>query len=160
MDFSVNPTILKFFIFNPIPFFKVTKFLVKISQFKLLVMIERPFWFINFFYHYIFEISVYFLLKNFNPLKKVFPFTKRSLNLHFLKFDESFTFFSNSIIFFFDFSSYAVAQKCCLQQSWAWYDPGTWQLCESWQGKSLFTEPYNFRHDSWKIDLELVELGS
>ena len=83
-----------------------------------------------------------------------------SLNLHFLKFDESFTFFSNSIIFFFDFSFYAIAQKCCLQQSWGWYDPGTWQLYEDWQGKSLFTEPYNFRHDSWKIDLELVELGS
>ena len=73
MDFSVNPTILKFFIFNPIPFFKVTKFLVKISQFKLLVMTEKHFWFINFFYHYIFQISVYFLLNNFNPLKKVFP---------------------------------------------------------------------------------------
>ena len=73
MDFSVNPKILKFCILNPIPFFKVTKFLVKISQFKFLVMTEKHFWFINFFGHYIFQISVYFLFKNFNSLKKVTP---------------------------------------------------------------------------------------
>ena len=36
-------------------------------------MTEKHFCFINFFYHYIFQISVYFLFKNFNPLKKVTP---------------------------------------------------------------------------------------
>ena len=44
-----------------------------------------------------------------------------SLNLHFLKFDENFTFFSNFLNFFYDFSFYVIAQKCCLQQSWAWH---------------------------------------
>ena len=40
------------------------------SQFKSVVMTEKHFWFINFFYHYIFQISVYFLFKNFNPPEK------------------------------------------------------------------------------------------
>ena len=73
IGFFSDPIILKFFILNPIPFFKVTNFLVKIPHFKFLVMTEKHFWFIIFFCHYIFQISVYFLFTNFNPLKKVTP---------------------------------------------------------------------------------------
>ena len=82
-----------------------------------------------------------------------------SLNLHFLKFDKNFTFFSNFLNFFFDFSFYVIVQKCCLQQSWAWHKkalPMTLALDSSmkaYREKGFFTEPYIFRHDSckWKL---------
>ena len=57
--FQWTPKILKFFIVNLI--IKVTKFLVKISQFEF------------FFCHWIFQILVYFLHKNCNPP----PFRKK-----------------------------------------------------------------------------------
>ena len=47
-------------------------------------------------------------------------------------------FSQNFLIFFYDFSFYATAQKCCLQLFWAWHDPSPWQLYEGCQGKSLF----------------------
>ena len=69
MDFSVNPKILKFCILNPIPFFKLNKFLVKISQFKFLVMTEKHFWFINFFAITYFRFQ-FFYLKTSTPWKR------------------------------------------------------------------------------------------
>ena len=39
--FSESPMIIEFFIFNPVPYFKVNKFLVKISHFKFLVLTEK-----------------------------------------------------------------------------------------------------------------------
>ena len=50
-----------FFILNPIPFLKVTKFLVEVSGFKFSVMTEK-------------NIFIYFLCKTYNPLKKVTSF--------------------------------------------------------------------------------------
>ena len=41
--FSESPILLTFFILNPILSFKVTKFLVKICQFKFLVLTEKHF---------------------------------------------------------------------------------------------------------------------
>ena len=78
MDFSVNP--LKFFIFNPICPLKVIKFLIKISQFKFLVMTEK-----NIFANKLFlalnisDFSV-FLCKNCTPSptpKKVTPLSQQ-----------------------------------------------------------------------------------
>ena len=46
---------------------KVSKFLVKISQFELLVMTEKNIFVYNFLCGYIFQILVYFLCKNCNP---------------------------------------------------------------------------------------------
>ena len=95
--FQWTPIILKLFILNPIYLLKVTKFLVKISQFKFLVMIEKNIfvrikqvkilhnlfystnnsmanWSVKniliyktFFCHWIFQIFLYFSCKNYNP---------------------------------------------------------------------------------------------
>ena len=78
--FQWAPKILMFFILNPSYFLKVTKFLVKMSQFEFLVMTEKNVLLINFFCHEIFQIWIYFLWENCNPQKKVTPsFPQNSL---------------------------------------------------------------------------------
>ena len=55
LTFQGTSIILKFFISNPIPSLKVTKFLVKIFQLKFLVMTEK-----NIFVYIIFFVVKYF----------------------------------------------------------------------------------------------------
>ena len=64
--FPWTPKILKFFILHLILFFKSNLSLVKISQFEFLVMTEQRILVYELFCHKIFQILVYFLLKNCN----------------------------------------------------------------------------------------------
>ena len=76
-DFSVNAQNIKVFhfIFNPIVSLKVTKFLVKISQFWFLVMTEKNFSLQTFFVIKYFRFSFFFVVvvKLQPPLKKFTP---------------------------------------------------------------------------------------
>ena len=70
-NFQWTPIIIKFFILNPSHLLKVTKFLVRIPQFKFLVMTEK-----NFFCRWVFQILVYFLcfyVKTGTPPEKKIP---------------------------------------------------------------------------------------
>ena len=62
-----TPIILTSLIFNPSYLLKVTKFLVKICQFKFLVVEDKYYFVYKFFYHLKLQILVYFLYKNCNP---------------------------------------------------------------------------------------------
>ena len=93
--FMESPYILvlrSFSSFNPSYLLKLTKFLVQISQFEFLVMAEQSILVYKLFCHSIFQILLYFLSENYNPLKKVthsspaIPSKKRSCQaLPFLK---------------------------------------------------------------------------
>ena len=65
--------ILKFSSLTPSYLLKVTKFLVKISQFEFLVMTDKNIFLYKLFWklHWIFQISFFFLVKLQPPLKKV-----------------------------------------------------------------------------------------
>ena len=80
--FQGTPSILKFFICNPITSFKkATKFLVKISEFTYLLSYERKtFLFKHFFFCcQTFQILVYFCLKTVTPWKSHSPLSKQPL---------------------------------------------------------------------------------
>ena len=66
----MNPRNIKIFHLKTSHFLKETKFLVKISLFKFLVMTEKNVFIYKCKCHEIFQIFVYFLCKNWNPLKK------------------------------------------------------------------------------------------
>ena len=87
--FQWTPIVLKFFIFNPTPSFKkVSKFLVKISQFKFLVMTEKIFFVYKLFLSLnISDFSLFFMQKLQPPSKEVMillspPFWKFSRRLN------------------------------------------------------------------------------
>ena len=66
----MNPRNIKIFHLKTSHFLKETKFLVKISLFEFLVMTEKNVFVYKCKCHEIFQIFVYFLCKNWNPLKK------------------------------------------------------------------------------------------
>ena len=71
-------------------------------------MTEKHFWFINFFCHYIFQISV-FLFKNFNPLKKVTPSFSTTLFLMMMSFQVpsmQWCMYFMFLLYFFTFASF------------------------------------------------------
>ena len=68
-----HPRNIKNFHLKTSHFLKETKFLVKISLFKFLVMTEKNVFVYKCKCHEIFQIFVYFLCKNWNPLKKKSP---------------------------------------------------------------------------------------
>ena len=78
--FQWTPKILVFHFLTPSYLLIVTKFLVKNTQFEFLVIIEKNI-FVYVFCHYIFQISVYFLLKLQPPSKKVTPLFPSKLPL-------------------------------------------------------------------------------
>ena len=67
----VSPPLLtnQIFQWTPIIKLKVTKFLVKLSQFKFLVNTDKNI-FVFIFFHEIFQILVYFLCKNWTPSRR------------------------------------------------------------------------------------------
>ena len=69
----MNPRNIKIFHLKTSHFLKETKFLVKISLFEFLVMTEKNVFVYKCKCHEIFQIFVYFLCKNWNPLKKKSP---------------------------------------------------------------------------------------
>ena len=67
VGFSVNPHNF-FSSATPSYLLKVTKFLVKVSQFKFLAMSERNIFVYKLFCHEIFQILIYFLFENLSDL--------------------------------------------------------------------------------------------
>ena len=77
LDFSGNPTILKFFSLTQSHLLKVTKFLVEISQFKFLVVAKK-----NIFVFKLFFIIKYLRFQFTFHVKTATPLLSRKMNVH------------------------------------------------------------------------------